>query len=331
VDVPTPVIGRLEELAREADVVHLHDVAPFAVVPRLRDLAPVVASVHAYACCTPGTYYFEPGNECSRPHGPGCVPHMALRGCAHSRDPRDLPRRYRQTTLRRQGLASAHGLIAYSEAISRHLGNNGLGPIHRVRLFPETPLHVTPVPEDRRLLFVGRVVQAKGLDVLIDALEGLDATLDVHGDGWALPSARKRARRLGVEDRVQFHGWGDEATLRTAYERARAVVVPSLWPEPFGLVGLEAMAHARPTVATATGGIPEWLDDGRTGLLALPGDSSSLRHALRRVLDDHDLATSMGAAAAERLMSHFTAERHITDLEGAYISAAEAHAVLALA
>ena len=89
--------ARLGESASfKPEVIHLHQVDDPAVVERLRESAPVVISAHGYTACTSGVHYFRPGQECTRAHGPGCVPNLAARGCAHTRRPQTLPAAYRR-------------------------------------------------------------------------------------------------------------------------------------------------------------------------------------------------------------------------------------------
>jgi glycosyltransferase involved in cell wall biosynthesis len=323
---PRPGLDSVRALAtacdeRGVDVVHLHNVTPAPFVTALRPSAAVVVSAHGYSCCTPETYYFSPGQECRRPHGPGCVANMLLRGCAHTKDPRGIPARYRDTSRRRRGLGQADAVVGYSTAMVRHLERNGLPNVHHVRLFSEAPLDPSPLPSAPRLLFVGRVVAAKGLDVLLRAMTAVDAELDVHGDGWWLPEGRKLAQRLGVHGRVRFHGWSSPDALRAAYREARAVVVPSLWPEPFGLVGLEAMSYGRPVVGSATGGIVDWLRDGETGLAVRPGDHEALAAALATILRPDGNAERLAQAGVELVGGHFSPDDHVADLRSVYAHA----------
>jgi glycosyltransferase involved in cell wall biosynthesis len=321
---PAEAIGALAKAAAERGVhlVHLHDVAPEPAVRTLRPIAPVVASAHGYACCSPNTYYFSPGKECTRAHGPGCVPNMLLRGCMHTRDPRSLPANYANTTRRRQGLSAADAVVGYSSATLRHLRRNRLERVHYIRYFAARRPDPPPIPTARRLLFVGRVVKAKGLDVVVRALAKVDAELDVHGDGWALPGVKDLARSLGVLDRIRFHGWSGPDALATAYAEARVVVVPSLWPEPFGMVGTDAMAAARPVVGSATGGIPDWLHHEETGLAVPPGDDRALAAAVDRLLAPDSDAERFGLRGLELVREKFSAAAHLDDVVKTYDAAA---------
>jgi glycosyltransferase involved in cell wall biosynthesis len=320
---PAAALRRAARLIAEwrPDLVHTHDLEAPALSVRLRSVAPVVASVHGYPGCSPGLHYFTPGDDCRRSHGPGCVPNMLLRGCLHSRDVRQIPALYSVTSARVAALRSADATVAYSRRVLAHLNANGARRPSLVPLFVPLPGEAPPDAASRRILFVGRVVAAKGLDVLLRALSLIDAELEVCGDGWYMPRARALAVRLGVAERVAFMGWRSAADLEHSYGRAAMTVMPSLWPEPFGLSGLEALARERPVVASATGGIPEWLDHEQAGLLVAPGDHVALAGAISRLLDDPDRRRAMGAMGRARVEADFSETRHVEALSEVYAGA----------
>jgi glycosyltransferase involved in cell wall biosynthesis len=196
--------------------------------------------------------------------------------------------------------------------------------LNKVDQLAVVPLFIDPMPKATPLrsggpvLFSGRVVAAKGLQTFLRAAGRVEAEIEIVGDGWWMPKARRLAAKLGMEDRVAFRGWLTGEDLADAYRRARVVVVSSHWPEPFGIVGLEAMAHARPTIGSATGGIPEWLEDGVNGVLVAPGSVDQLAAALTALLTDFPRAAEMGARGAERVRTQFTAEQYQAALEPLY-------------
>ena len=318
-----PISIRLgDALSFEPDVVHLHQVDLPDVIQEMRAHAPVVISAHVYSACTSGVYYFRPGHECTRGHGPGCVFNLLARGCAHTRNLKSLPHRYADASRRVQALACADLLVAYSSSVDRHLAANGF---RRRRIVP-FPGAIDSPPRSadagqRRVMFAGRLVAQKGVAVLIRAAREVDAEFVICGDGRQLEALRRLARSTGVEQRVSFMGWLSADQLAEEFASSAIVVVPSLWPEPFGLVGIEALAAGRPVVASATGGITDWLDHGVSGLCVAPGDSHALAGALNELLADPARRRAMGDAGREAVKARFSPQRHVAALLEAYDSA----------
>jgi glycosyltransferase involved in cell wall biosynthesis len=312
--------------ASDAEVVHFHSVEAPAAVRALRAHALTVVSAHGWPGCAPNKNYFGTGRECTRAHGPVCIGNMLFRNCTHERDPRPIAGYYREASVRLEALGAAHLAVAYSTAVRRHLERNGLRGVRRVSL----PVNIPQAPSGAsarspRVVFVGRVSPEKGVDVLLRSARHFDAAVDIYGDGWARPRLERTAARLGLGERVRFHGWCDARTVAAAYAAASVAVVPSRWPEPFGMVGPEAMAHATPVVASASGGIADWLEHERTGLMVAPGDPQALGQAIARLLANPDDARAMGAAARELVESRFSVEAHVDSLLGAYHDGLLAH------
>ncbi len=162
-----------------------------------------------------------------------------------------------------------------------------------VRVVPggvDIPDAIGPPDEPPHVLFVGRLSEEKGVEELLEATAGLPRV--VVGDG---------PLRDRVPDAV---GFVPPANLGPYYERASVVVCPSR-REGYGVVAREAMAHGRPVVATAVGGLVDAVDDGETGLLVPPGDVAALRAALGRLLGDRELRERLGAAARKAAGERF--------------------------
>ncbi len=159
---------------------------------------------------------------------------------------------------------------------------------------------------ERYVLAVGRMVGVKGFDHLIDAFARLDdvgASLVLAGDGPERTALRQRAERLGLGDRVLLPGRLDRPEVVAALRSATAVAVPSRF-ESFGIVVLEAWRAGVPVVATTRGGPPEFVADGRSGLLVDPADTGALAGALARVLDDPALAGRLGQAGRREVAAY---------------------------
>jgi glycogen(starch) synthase len=164
----------------------------------------------------------------------------------------------------------------------------------------------TPFVWPRPYVFaIGRMVHQKGFDVLIDAFHRLigesraDLDLLIAGDGAERADLEARVEALGLGDHVTFLGATDRDRTVSLFLGCRLFVLPSRH-EPFGIVNLEAMAAGRPIVATAVGGVPEFVSDGETGLLVEPENPVALCDAMRSIVDDADLARRLSARARLR-------------------------------
>jgi len=163
------------------------------------------------------------------------------------------------------------------------------------------------------LLFVGRLVYYKGVDVLIDALPQCEGTLVIVGDGPLEAQLRRRALDRGVAARVRFVGHVPDAELPGYYCAADLFVLPSVaYTETFGVVQVEAMASGLPVVSTRLStGVPWVNQDGVTGFTVEPGDTDALAAAIRRLTDDPIERARLGRGASARARSQFSRERMI--------------------
>jgi glycosyltransferase involved in cell wall biosynthesis len=209
--------------------------------------------------------------------------------------------------LARRVLRSARLVIAASNelaAAARALG------AREVRVIPsgvELPADVGEEAVPPEVLYAGRLSAEKGVLELVEAASGLN--LVVAGDG---PCRRQVPQSLGFVPH-------DE--LQALYARAAVVTCPSR-REGFGVACLEAMAHARPVVATNVGGLRDLVVDGETGIVVPPRDPAALRAALERLLADRELRHRLGAAGRERARRHFSWDAVTDATLSAYAEAA---------
>jgi glycosyltransferase involved in cell wall biosynthesis len=181
---------------------------------------------------------------------------------------------------------------------------------------PQAPPPRRRPGEPFRLLFVGRLVERKGVPVLIDAVaalrrSGVEVVADIVGDGPVRESLEARAVDAGVAGAIRFHGFVTDAELRERYVESDAFVLPAVVDakgdtEGLGVVLLEALAHGRPVIASDAGGIRDIVLHERTGLLVPPGDTASLARAILRYVNEPLLAGSLAEAGREHLASGFS-------------------------
>ncbi|UYN92425.1 MAG: glycosyltransferase family 4 protein [Anaerolineales bacterium] len=159
-----------------------------------------------------------------------------------------------------------------------------------------------------RLLFVGRVVFQKGLDVLLDALGGLveyEWVLTIVGDGPRRAELEPQAQQLGIAERITFAGWQSGAELAAAYAEANLFAYASRH-EGMPNALLEAMASGLPAVATRIAGNEELVVEGETGLLVPSEDPAALRAALTKLINDPALRQRYGEAARKRVQTRYS-------------------------
>jgi glycosyltransferase involved in cell wall biosynthesis len=264
---------------RRADLLHTHTLAAGNALSRLAGRAagvPVVSHLHIENHFRPATRRLLAGLD-------NATARLAARLVAVSEDTK--------RAYERQGYPRRRIEVVY----------NGID------LPPNGELRRNKQP---RIGEIARLCDVKGQRELLQALARLpEARLVLAGrdleQGGAFQEALEReSERLGVRGRVEF-GFHDD--VPALLETLDVVALPS-WTEGLPVVLLEAMAHGRPVVATPVGGTPELVADGETGLLVPPRDPEALAEALRRVLDDPDLARRLGEAGRRRVAERFSAD-----------------------
>jgi glycosyltransferase involved in cell wall biosynthesis len=328
--------------AWQPDVVFAHGLEDPVLERAVVKLAPAVMVEHTYhgTCISSSKTMTRPVvRACTRALGPACLALYLPRGCG-GRNPLTMVRLYRTQTARLRTLRSVSGVVTLSAHMAGEVIRNGVRA-DRVHVVPPfvvdggaSSVQATerPSPTDIRLLYLGRLEPLKGVDRLIEAAPRVARALDrrirltIAGDGTARAALERQAASACAGEprvRIEFPGWQDEQGRARQLALADALVVPSLWPEPFGLVGLEAALAGVPAVAFATGGIPEWLKDGENGCLASSDSArpSDLAAAIVRCVKDGATLQRL-RDGARRSAAQWTKERHVARLDQVFAKAA---------
>lgn len=306
------------------DVTAVHNVLDAGILETLGGHAARMAyHVHDHRpfCPNGDRLYPQGGGICAVPMGRlACGWHALVNGCAYGPRRQTLGLVNLRARVAR-AIAAADATIALSQYVADIARDNGVaGELTHVVAPPLEPGALATIPAPRptadAVLFAARVMPSKGARSLVGALARLPEArrplLRIAGEGPDLPSALAAARAHGV--RIEALGRLDAAALRDAYDAATIVAMPSLWAEPFGLVGIEAFARGRPVAAYDAGAIGEWLDGG--GRIVARGDERALGDAIAALLEPSAwTAASERAHAAARA---YSLDAHVERIEAIY-------------
>lgn len=180
---------------------------------------------------------------------------------------------------------------------------------------------------DKQVLFVGRLVERKGVPYLVEALQilaqGMPVHLNIVGTGPDESALREVVRARGLEQFVTFHGFVAPEELESLYRNCDVFVLPAVFDskgdtEGLGVVIIDAMSHCKPVVASGIGGIVDLVVDGKTGLAVPPTDAPALASALRRVLTDSALAARLARGGYDHVQANYSWPAIIRRLGGIY-------------
>jgi glycosyltransferase involved in cell wall biosynthesis len=304
----------------QPDIVHGHDWLARSYLPLKRSRGPaLVMSLHYFTLSCPKKSLMHEGAPCAGPHLAKCL------NCAG--------RHYGRSKGTAVTLAHRVGARAEAALVDLFLPVSAATAAGNELAAGRLPYVIVPnlvadaaepsgqgelmrlLPDDPFLLFVGDVRRDKGIDVLLEAYRRLSEPppLVLIGKLWPdTPQTLPPCVSL-------LRDWPNGA-VRHAMQRSLALVAPSIWPEPFGIVVAEAITAGRPVIASAIGGIPEIVGDEREALLVEPGDAGALAGALARIADDHALRDRLAANALLRARA-YTAAAVVPQVEAAYAGA----------
>ena len=164
------------------------------------------------------------------------------------------------------------------------------------------------LPEEKIVLYVGRLVYEKGIHVLVNAvpkiLEKVDAKFIIVGSGYMKEQLSDIVKSMNLEHKVLFAGFLEEDILLKLQKYADVSVVPSLF-EPFGIVALEAMAAGSPVVVSDTGGLSEIVDHNLNGVKIYPNDPESLAWGVTKILLDEKFSAYLRKNAYKKIKEKY--------------------------
>lgn len=321
---PDPLAVRdLRRVIREQrpDVVHAHNWLAHSYLPLDRGSgAAFVLSLHDYSLVCATKRFFYRGGLCSGPAARKCLSHAVEHYGAGKGAMVAAGTRFGESWLRRR----VDMFLPVSAAV-RDLSGIGAKEPHRVvpnfigELPPPPPAddpRLAALPTEPFLMYFGDVAEDKGVRLLVETYDELEGP----------PPLVLIGRQVDEMPQVAgVHAIGPlpHALAIEALRRSLFAVAPSLLPESFGIVALEAAAAGKPAIASEIGGLGDIVTDGETGLLVPAGDAGALRAALQRLCDDDALRARMGEAAERRAREVFGPDAVVPQFEDAYRIALE--------
>ena len=324
---PEEVRARLEAIVDDfkPDVIQIHGVPNLALDPWLAERAPTTRWIHnhQFYCSGRNMTWGRPRRPCTRPHGFACLLAHGIHGCGSSNLVKNVLR-YRQTGADLALLRQSCHLQVASRVLADNLIRNGVDParIEHLPLYAPPPTEKKPpVPARRSILHPSALVRFKGVWLMVRNLDQLPDDVDVvlGGAGGELQEPLEHyvaANRLST--RVRVMGEVNPALWSVLLHQASLVVMPTLWNEPLGLAGIYAMAHGKPVIAFRSGGIDEWLEDGKTGVAVRFGARDEFVDQVARLLNDRERLKTLGAQARAAWDAKFRPERHLERLRAFY-------------
>lgn len=326
-------LDRVEDMLKlnPPDILFFHQVSNPFLIDLLTSKRPSVRFVHDFKLICPDgkKTLMTKRSPCRYPLGFSCQIHAYRYRCMPRNFFVGLPLINHCRRIARLHRDRSHMVVA-SRFMKSVLQDNGF-PENRIEVIP----YFTTMPDlkdapptqgEPTVLVPGRLTWAKGIEHLLRAFTAVHkkARLMVVGDGPDLDKLIGLAKDLQLSSRVDFTGWLHHDDLAGIYRQCSLVVVPSIWPEPFGIVGIEAMAHQKPVVAFNVGGISEWLQHEETGFLVDPGDERGLGEKISLLIERRDIAEKMGRAGRTLVRDRFLPDFHTRGLLSLFRKTVEA-------
>jgi glycosyltransferase involved in cell wall biosynthesis len=263
---------------------------------------------------------------CERVFGPACLGLYLPLGCGGN-NPLTMLKWYKRAQSKRRLLKDYKGIFVASDFMAQDYYRHGItaGLLHLVPYFSPGCQPDFEPPHGRaftqRIIFAGRLVRDKGWQHALAATSlaarslGRDLRLVVAGDGADLPKMRRIVANEDIGIKLEFLGWIDRQAMQLEMRQADLLLMPSLWAEPFGLLGIEAGCVGLPAAGYSVGGIPDWLVPGETGESGSSGQMvvAELAAAIERALNDQDHWQKLRVGAWKKAQE-FSKARHINQL-----------------
>jgi len=307
---------KIKQMLKEfkPDIVHLNNflnLASPSILCCLKNI-PTILTIHDYSIICPTGYKMLPLKVCNSSYGKDCIKCIGIKGYYYEK----IKRKISEKLFRNIDL-----FITPSMKLKKDLMKTGILNTRNIYTGIKL-LKYSKLMDGNNLLYVGRLSNEKGIRYLLKAM--IDITkkistvhLNITGGGPEKENLEELVKQLKLEKNVSFIGQIPNKEIERYYKISNILILPSICEEVFPLVGIEAMSVGRPVIGSRVGGIPEWLDDGKTGLLVDPGNSAQITEKVIQLFSNRKLMEKMGENGRKKA-EQFDIKKHIKEIEIIY-------------
>lgn len=315
---------------RKIDIIHIHSLSNPNIISHCFKISKIVRSMREPRMFCPGQGKFWRKSEriCNQPFGLHCFYHAYKEGCVN-RHPKRLINAYKNVAFETtEGRDNYKAIIAMSQYMIDESIKVGFHP----ESFVLNP-HFTPMVENEKLkdqthsetkslIFVGRLSKTKGVHYFMDCgiqlLEkDYDIQLDIVGDGHDADYFKSLVPEE-FKDKLTFHGWQSRDQIDALIHNSYLMVFPSIYPEAFGISGIEAMMRGKPVVGFDVGGVSTWLKDNKTGYLVPVKDTEAMQNKITALIANKEQYKYFSQNARAIALEEFSVDKHMDTLVNTY-------------
>lgn len=323
------------------DVLYVHKMSDLELLETLLDWeTPIIRMVHDHDlyCMRSYKYNFLTRHICERALSPFCI--FPCGACVARDHDGALPVKWVSYTAKLRELElnrEFNRLIVATQFMKDELLRNRFDA-DQIEIHAPVPPKgdaswISSFSDQNYIVYSGQIIRGKGVDVLLETLAQVRTpfTCFIFGDGAHRGYCEKLSRKLGLAGRVFFKGFVSQDEIAVFYRECSVVAVSSVWPEPFGAVGLEAMRFGLPVVAFDAGGIREWLSNGHNGFLVPWMDRAAFAWRLEELLGNKALGRQMGERGRQLVADRYEFSEYISGLEKVFERGVERRALAVMA
>lgn len=316
---------RIMEYCREQGItnIHVHSVTHTGIIKLLSVHYKTIRTLHnAALTCVSGEKYFVSENEpCNCKFGAGCLVRAYSKKCASTRRPGLLLKRFRKVANEKKWSEEMYASIISPSAYIRDLCINEGIAVSKIDRIPYPYVGVTQESKINatsntvNLLFSGRITHVKGVTYLPEIVFPVlrkfpNAVFHIAGEG-PLKAELEQKVTNDIKQQVIFHGWLQQQQVQHLYQQSDVFIIPSIYPDNFPIVCLEALHYGKPVLVNDVGGLAEMVSQGVNGFIFKKGDIAGMRAELTRLTGDAVLRKKMGDEGRKIFEEHYTADQVI--------------------